>query len=250
MRVFLILMISLIFLSACGVSPRPLTATPRPTSPFVDFENIHGQVVTFTTEDNVKISATLYGDGPIAVILAHMGLTGVTQKSWQPFAKYISTLGYSALTLDFRGRGLSEGALNQSNLKYDIDAAVRFLRDQGYQRIVCMGTSMGGAACLRAVIDDHLDGLVVIAGPFSVGIPTSTSPAELEDLTIPTLFITAKDDPYSCEIDIKVMYAKAPEPRQLILYEGVSAHGTDLFFTSVGTELRDGLVTYLSLIPK
>jgi predicted alpha/beta hydrolase len=108
----------------------------------VDFENIQGQVVTITTEDNVKLNATLYGDGPIAVILAHMGLTGVTQKSWQLFAKYISTLGYSALTLDFRGRGHSEGALIQSNLKYDIDAAVRFLRDQGYQRIVCMGTSM------------------------------------------------------------------------------------------------------------
>ena len=171
MRVFVILLIPLILLSACGISPRTPTATPRPTTPFADFADIQGQVVTFTTEDNVKLNATLYGDGPIAVILAHMGLPGVTQKSWQPFAKHISTLGYSALTLDFRGRGLSEGALIQSNLKYDIDAAVKFLRDQGYQRIVCMGASIGVGLGLRhALPPDEA---------------RSESPPEAEDSSMP-----------------------------------------------------------------
>jgi dienelactone hydrolase len=249
MKTFGSIIVVLGMLSACAVPSNLQVPTSHPTAPLTDLPEITGKVVTIYTTDGIKLSATIYENGSTAVILAHMGLDGVSQKSWQPFAEYITSLGYTALTLDFRGKGLSQGPFIPSNLKLDIDAAVQFMRDRGYKKIVCMGASMGGTACLRAVIDHQLDGLVVIASPFSIGTPTYTSPYEMEKLMIPTLFITATDDKYGNVIDMKVMFAKAPEPKKLVIYEGVNQHGTDLFFTQYGTEFRDLLTEYLSTIP-
>jgi pimeloyl-ACP methyl ester carboxylesterase len=236
--------VGLLFLSACSsASPTP---TARPTAPFPTAEEVQEEKVSFTTEDDVKITATLFGDGSTVVILAHMGIAGVTEASWQPFARYIANLGYSALTINFRGRGTSEGTLDQHYLIYDMNAAIDFLRSRGYEKIVCMGASMGGTTCLRAAIDQHIAGLVVIASPFNIGIPTYVEPVEMESLEIPSLYITAEDDPYNVLIDMKVMAAKAPEPKQLVIYEGVSEHGTDLFYTKYGTEMRDLLIAYLN----
>jgi hypothetical protein len=43
---------------------------------------------------------------------------------------------------------------------------------------------------------------------------------------------------------IKQMYAVAPEPKALQIFPG-SVHGTDIFATSQGEELRDLLVDFL-----
>lgn len=198
------------------------------------------------TADGLTLQGTIFGEGEVGVILAHMGLGSTDQKSWQPFAKELANLGYTALAFDFRGRGVSQGPFISSNLKLDVDAAVALLKDRGVKKVVCIGASMGGTACLRSVIDNHLDGLVMIASPFSLGTPTYTSPYELEMLTTPSLFITATGDQYSNEIDMKVMAAKVAGPSDLVIYDGVSEHGTDLFFTKYGTDLRDRLEKFLS----
>jgi pimeloyl-ACP methyl ester carboxylesterase len=244
----IVLSLLILILCSCNSKPTSVLPTPRPTAPFNNPEGIAGEKVQMTTEDGITLQGTLYGEGEIGVILAHMGLDNVSQESWQPFARELAGLGYSALTFDFRGRGLSQGLFISSNLKQDVDAAVSYLRDHGIKKIVCIGASMGGTACLRSVIDNHLDGLVMIASPFSIGSPTYTSPYEMDELTIPTLFITAANDPYSNEIDMKVMAAKAPDPTELVIYDGVSEHGTDLFYTEYGTDLRNRLEEYLERI--
>jgi pimeloyl-ACP methyl ester carboxylesterase len=236
----------LIILSACGGQQRTIQPTPRPTAPFGDISAVSGEKVQFTTSDGFTLQGTLYGSGSVGVILAHMGLGSTAQASWQPFAKEISQLGYTALTFDFRGRGSSQGPLDEANLSLDVNAAVAFLRERGIEKIVCIGASMGGSACLRAVLDNHLDGLVVIASPFSLGAPTNTSPAELEALTIPTLFITANKDRYANEMELKVMLSKVSGPSEMVVYDGAAQHGTDLFYSDYGTEFNDKLISYLA----
>ena len=236
----------LLLVSAC--SPASPIPTPNPTAPFPQVTGESSKLVNFTTEDGIKLFATLYGEGSTVVILGHMGIGGVTQKSWQPFAQYIANLGFSALTLDFRGCGISEGGLMQKDLIYDVYAAVNYLREQGYEKIVCMGASMGGTACLRAAIDQNLDGVVMVSSPLSLGEPTSVNSEEVESLKIPSLFITAAGDPSSCLSDMQLMESKAPEPKQLIIYPDISKHGTDIFFTQYGTDFRDTLVNYLQMI--
>ena len=89
------------------------------------------EAVSLTTEDNITLSATLFGQGQLAVILAHQGTEGTDQKSWQPFARLLAEHGYAALTLDFRGRGQSKGYLQASQLIKDVNAAISSCRIKG-----------------------------------------------------------------------------------------------------------------------
>jgi pimeloyl-ACP methyl ester carboxylesterase len=203
------------------------------------------ETVSLTTEDNVMLSATLFGQGQPAVILAHQGTEGTDQKSWQPFAEVLAEKGYAALTLDFRGRGQSQGYLQASQLIKDVNAAIQFLRGRGYQRIVCMGASMGGTACLRAALDHDLAGLVVIASPMSSGAPTAVEPDELSRLTLPKLYVCAENDRYSLVIpQMKQMFELSPEPKQIKFFPG-TVHGTELFDTEHGDEFRHLLLGFV-----
>jgi len=180
------------------------------------------------------------------------------------------------LTLDFRGRGQSQGYLQASQLIKDVNAAIQFLRGRGYQRIVCMGASMGGTACLRAALDHDLAGLVVIASPMSSGTPTAIEPDEFSRLKLPKLYVCAENDHYSLVIPqmnyprglprgiktflesgsrqaaryptrfgrMKQMFELSPEPKQIQFFPG-TVHGTELFDTEHGDEFRNLLLTFV-----
>ena len=201
--------------------------------------------INLTTEDNVTLSATLFGQGKLAVILAHQGTQGTDQTSWQPFARLLAEKGYAALTFDFRGRGQSQGYLQTNQLIKDVNAAIQFLRGRGYQRIVCMGASMGGTACLRAALDHDLAGLVVIASPMSSGTPTATEPDEFSRLKLPKLYVCAENDRYSLVIpQMKQMFDLSHEPKQIKFFPG-TVHGTELFDTEYGDEFRHLLLSFV-----
>ena len=198
-----------------------------------------------TTLDDVKLSATLFGTGKLAVILAHQGTEGTDQQSWQPFARWIADKGFAALTIDFRGRGQSEGTLYQSLLSLDVDAAIQFLRDRGYERIVCMGASMGGTACLRGALDNNLAGLVVIASPTTLSGSTTVNSSEFSKLALPKLYVCTEHDRYALVIEhTQLMFELSPEPKQVKWFPG-TAHGTELFETEYADEFRDLLTGFL-----
>ena len=218
--------------------------TPIPTPTAVSKPSAAVETVSLMTEDEVKLSATLFGEGKLAVILAHQGTEGADPTSWQPFARLLADKGYAALTLDFRGRGQSQGYLQASQLIKDLNAAIQFLHGRGYQRIVCMGASMGGTACLRAALDHDLAGLVVIASPMSSGPPTSTEPDELSRLKLPKLYICTDNDRYSLVIpQMKQMFELSTEPKQEKFFPG-TVHGTELFDTEHGDEFRSLLLSF------
>ena len=95
------------------------TSTPRPT---IDLKLVLTPKITMAyevdylllkTSDNVQLIAKKYGQGDLAVILAHQGTIGANQRNWDPFARMIAQRGYTAATLDFRGYGHSKGDLTQ-----------------------------------------------------------------------------------------------------------------------------------------
>jgi alpha/beta superfamily hydrolase len=218
-------------------TPSIPTSTPTPIAP---------QRVTFQTEDGVSIAGTLYGNGENAVILAHQGTPGADQFTWTQFAMTLAENGFTALTFDFRGVGRSGGELDQSKLDKDVRAAARYLQNQGYHQIVCAGASMGGTACLRAAIDgEPFLGLITLASTLVLFHRTMVIlPEELGVLTQPKLFITAENDIDLVVRDTKSMYRLSPEPKKLLLLEGYE-HGTDLFRTRVGDELRKAMLDFL-----
>ena len=223
------------------------TATIPPTStpvPSPTLEPVQTSRVSLTAADGALLSGIMYvgeENNDIGVVLAHMGANNATQYSWKSFAQHIARQGYGALTFNFRG--------DRSKLDLDVRAAVQFLRDQGYQRIVCMGASMGGTACLKAAVDTDLAGVVVISSLWTTGSGSTGSPLvlrreELALLTMPKLFVTPENDINDVPATMQTMYEVAPSPKVLKIFPG-TVHGTDIFDTAQGDEFQALLVDFL-----
>jgi pimeloyl-ACP methyl ester carboxylesterase len=122
---------------------------------------------TLVTEDGVPIDAAhLPGPSELAIVIAH-GFT----LSWQrPAVWRIATrLNRIAgvVSFDFRGHGRSGGlsTLGDREIK-DLDVAVAYARELGYQRIAAVGFSMGASIVLRyAGLVGGLDAAVSVSGP-------------------------------------------------------------------------------------
>lgn len=223
------------------------TATVFPENPL---SPIPTETVSFTTSDGINLAGTLFGDGDIAVILAHQDTPGANQRSWQDFANLLSEHGYTALTLDLRGLGQSEGTLQYGSLAMDVSAAAQFLEERGYQKILCVGASMGGTACIRAAQDHTFAGLVILASTMTAGSGANSlrlTSDDLENLPQPKLFISAEKDLAPVVNDTKRMYELAPNPKNLLFLPG-GQHGTDLFDTDSGEELKAAMLRFIDNI--
>lgn len=224
-------------------APQPTQTTqPRP-APQAAPSRPEGEV-TFTTEDGITLSGTIFGQGSIAVVLAHMRPTD--QTSWQPFAQGLAQNGFTALTFDFRGYGKSGGSRNYGVLAKDVRAALAYLRDSGFDRMVCIGASMGGTACGTASHEAGLIGLVMLSSPLAMEAPLELTAADFADLTYPKLFVASQDDqPYASHV--QQMFNWSAEPKQIGFFSG-DAHGTYIFDTAHAGELRDLLVNFLAAL--
>jgi len=122
---------------------------------------------TLVTQDGVPIDAVhLPGRRDLAIVMAH----GFTQ-SWQtPMVWKIArrfNLAAGVVTFDFRGHGRSGGVSTVGDLEInDLDVAVHYARELGYQRIATVGFSMGGSVVLRqAGLRGGVDAVVSVSGP-------------------------------------------------------------------------------------
>ncbi len=217
------------------------TVTPTTTPPTVDYST---EIVSLTTEDDIKLAGTLFlSEGDTAVVLTHMAGEN-DQQNWIPFAKQIASRGFTALTLDFRCYGQSDCGGSGDVLSRDIGAAIGFLREQGFQRIVCMGASMGGRGCVSIAFDEELAGLVIISGTGS-GNPDKQNLADFVSPDMPKLFIVSENDKTADRTPVMTrLYESAPEPKIFKTFSG-SGHGTELFRTKHGKEFRETLLNFL-----
>jgi pimeloyl-ACP methyl ester carboxylesterase len=199
--------------------------------------------VTFTTEDGVEIAATIFGEGDIALLMMHMGKGHAAQKSWHPFARLAAEQGFTALTLDLRGRGESGGEMHPPKMILDARAGIELLRQRNFSRFACLGASMGGTTCLRLALDGDLEGAVVISSTQSVGGDNGVSAPDLRALTIPKLYIYGVRDAI-IPGDMELMFRNSAEPKQLITYDH-AAHGTDLLLSVYGDDMRRQLLAFL-----
>ena len=122
---------------------------------------------TLVTDDGVPIDTVhLPQESDLAIVLAH----GFTQ-SWQrPAVWRISTrLNQIAgvVSFDFRGHGRSGGLSTMGDREIrDLDVAVRYARELGYERIAAVGFSMGASIVIRyAGLIGGVDAAVSVSGP-------------------------------------------------------------------------------------
>ena len=71
------------------------------------------------------------------------------------------------VTFDFRGHGRSGGLSTLGDKEInDLDVAVHYARELGYQRVATVGFSMGGSVVLRhAALRGGVDAVVSVSGP-------------------------------------------------------------------------------------
>ena len=197
------------------------------------------QEVSFPTEDGGVVHADLYGAGDHAVVLAH-GMK-FDKASWKDQALPLANAGYRVIAIDFRGYGKSHGGPKsqspQNEMYLDILAAAAYLREHGAKSVAVIGASMGGGASANAAVKGKpgsIDRLILLA-PVPIEHP--------EMINVPKLYASAQGDPIT--IQVKEQYAKAPEPKEMLLLDG-SAHAQFLFTTDQNERLMKAILRFLS----
>lgn len=122
---------------------------------------------TLVTDDGVAIDAVhIPGDDDLVIVLAH-GFT----LSWQHGHVWRVANALNAyagvIAFDLRGHGRSGGlsTLGEREIR-DVEVAVRYARELGYQRVVTLGFSMGGSVVLRhAGLIGGVDAVVSVSSP-------------------------------------------------------------------------------------
>jgi pimeloyl-ACP methyl ester carboxylesterase len=219
-------------LSACGrslgsTSSAAPTASPAPTAT----PGISAQPVSFSTQDGVTLSGTLYGHGAQAIILSNEGNNA--SEPWQPVAEQLAAHGYLVLSYAYRPSAANFDGLAAHALA-DLQVAISFMRARPITRLILIGASLGALVSLKVATIQRVDGLVAISSPMGYQEIQLTD-VDLRQLVVPKLFVTSADNQPFASATLH-MFAVAPAPKEQRVYPG-TAHGTSLFVGASGTDL-------------
>jgi hypothetical protein len=229
---FFFLLFVILSTGCAAVQPVP-TATPTlPPSPTFTatptFPLPEGEII-FEIEPTRKFAGHVYGQGETAIILANMSQGGESQ--WDPLVNALDKKKFTIITFNYLQPDYSGGPQG-------VITILGRLREVGYQRVVCLGASLGVSACGSITLEPEMVGMVMIAGP-NYGPPVST--------TYPKLFIASADDPWAK--DTETAYKSSDEPKQLVLYKDTSMHGTALFYSQHREQIIKTLVDFVNTLP-
>ena len=242
------------------------------------------RAATLRTADGVRLAAShLPRPGAhTAVVVAH-GFSGTHTKPWQArIARGLAAYA-GVVAFDFRGHGASGGLSTLGELEVlDVEAAVRWARDLGYDRVVTCGWSMGGSAVIRhAALLGGVDGVVSVSATSrwrvrdtrpmrrlhwiverrtgrAVGrtllrtrlathwVDEPESPVEVAGriAPVPLLIVHGDRDTYFSLEHPEALYAAANEPKELWVVPGF-AHAE----SGVTRDLLDRIGRYVAPVP-
>jgi pimeloyl-ACP methyl ester carboxylesterase len=224
-------MCALLIASACG-------GGTGDTSGDDDTSEVAERDVRFETSDGLTLTGRVFGDGPVAVTLAHMYPADAT--SWYPAARRIASAGYMALAFNFRGYADSEGETVISKGPGDIRAAADFLKRSGARDVVFVGASMGGTASIMAGAEtqDPL-AIVSVSAPLRFrGLDAIVASGRVQR---PVLLLSARGDEEAFAA-LEELASSLPNADSKVY--GGDAHGTNLLTDR--PEAIDEIVTFLN----
>jgi pimeloyl-ACP methyl ester carboxylesterase len=228
------LLVALVLAAGCGngdpggQAPPPAT-TPATTAAAAAKACLQGaereQAVRFTTSSGATLVGVVLGGGRVGLVLGHQ--VGSDLCEWLPQARELADQGYRVLAFDFAGSGDSQPGPGEARVDADVVAAAEELRRRGADRVVLIGSSMGGTAVLSAAtrIRPPVAGVVSLSGPASFqGVDAGEAVARLR---VPVLLVAAADDRTFAD-DARAMYRAAPVRDKRLLVVGGGGHGTSL----------------------
>ena len=191
--------------------------------------------ISFEAIDGVKIAADFYDSKSSAgVLLVHM--MPAIKESWKDFAGLLQKNNFKVLAIDLRGHGKSEfgpnGYLSFTDAEHqkgigDVEAGVKFLRENGAEKISIVGASIGANLALQFANENEIASAVLLSPGLNyrgVDISEISMPA-----TKNIFLVASKDDEYSAESAQKIFgNLPAGENKKIKIYEA-AGHGTDMF---------------------
>ena len=147
--------------------------------------------------------------GVVWVCGARGGFGGPGPGTYMKLAEQFTEQGITSLRLDYRDPN------NLPECVLDLMAGVSFFKGQGFEPVVIVGHSFGGAVVIAGgAVSSHVKGVVCLSSQ------TYGSDAVGQLSPKPLLLVHGKSDtrlPFSCSQQI---YDRALEPKQLVLYDG------------------------------
>jgi pimeloyl-ACP methyl ester carboxylesterase len=179
------------------------------------------------------VSALTYGAGRKGVVLAHGGQH--KKESWDRQAQALAASGFRVVAFDFRSSGQGR--------RFDVLAAVHYLRQTGAKTLSVVGASMGGdyAAEAAEAEPNAIDRLVLLAS----GAYTPLVHAKARKLFILSRDDFMGDDRKPRLPGIRAQFKNASGPKKLVLLDG-SAHAQAIFATDQGDRLMREILRFLS----
>lgn len=202
--------------------------------------------ITLITRDGVKLQAWYNQpdkDKPMTIFLH--GNAGNLEDRTDKLQQLIK-MGYGFIIPTWRGFGKSEGKPTMNGLMLDAEAAVEFVRSKGYKldQTIIIGESLGTGVATEMATRYHFKGLFLITPYTSIAAraaeiyPIILSEDLVKDnfnvidkvvyIGQPLLIIHGADDeviPYSHS---EAIFAKAKEPKKLVLYPHVGHNNYDI----------------------
>ena len=178
----------------------------------------------FRTGDGATLVGLVLGSGRTGLVLGHQ--LGSDLCEWLPQARSFARHGYRVLVFDFAGFGDSEPGPD-SRVDTDVVAAAAQLRRRGADRIVLVGSSMGGTAVLSAAtrIRPPVSGVVSLSG--ASGFGGVDAQGAMARLRVPVLFVVAADDqPFREQARLMHRAARVADKDLLVVPGG--GHGTSM----------------------
>jgi pimeloyl-ACP methyl ester carboxylesterase len=183
------------------------------------------RAVSFTTGAGATLVGVVLGSGRRGLVLGHQ--SGSDLCEWLPLARELAGRGYQVLAFDFAGFGDSRPGPGEARVDGDMAAAAEQLRRRGADRVVLIGSSMGGTAVLAAAtrIRPPVAGVVSLSGPASFqGVDAGAAVARLR---VPVLLVAGADDQPFAD-DARAMHRAAPVRDKRLLVVPGGGHGTSL----------------------
>jgi dienelactone hydrolase len=147
-----------------------------------------------------------------------------------------------AITVSAIASGGARTNPDDNGERFDVLAAVRYLRQNGAKTVSVVGASFGGWAAADASVEakpGEIDRLALLA----------VSPIDKpEQIKGRKLFIVCRDDANDAGLRlprIREQYEKATDPKELVILEG-SAHAQFIFATDQGERLMAEVLRFLS----
>ncbi|MBW2992093.1 alpha/beta fold hydrolase [Candidatus Woesearchaeota archaeon] len=202
--------------------------------------------VWLETKDSVRIISTIwYGRGDKAVILVHM--LDRDRNDWEYFAKKLNVFRITAMGIDLRGHGESEGDWREfsdidfNKMTYDIEKAKSKLEKEGKKVNVIIGASIGANLALKYAAEDQDIKAVVLLSP-GIAYKSVNIEDDIESFNKPVFIAVSEEDSYPLESS-NIIYEKVKGEKELFIGENLG-HGTDMIPKS--EELQNKIFEFLN----